>query len=800
MTALSEADIAELDKDMRLFEELISQRKLDSYNPYWWQKEFHDAGRENEERMLMAANRCIVPHTIIGTVPQARPLADILGEERFYVRSWADGSECVAQASGVFLKGIEQAFHVQMDNGQWFQCSRKHRVLTCDGWLSLGQLVQRASGLRWTRKVRDWMGSCGAGDYLDGGQLQSASGSATISLPSGGDAQTLDPLIFSRTGAAARISQCSRVYPELVRRSNPDDPALLADLFARFPDPAPYIDALQQSDAHREFRQFQSELIHQQRVRAGGLHQPSEADACHLANEALAGSNTPEPSPSGRQDDLQSPEPFDLQKALRRSVDGELLVSTFYPCDHPKLVGAEGNIAFVVPIGFHPIADFTVSQTACYEAGGVIHHNTGKTMSAGAETAYHLTGDYPDWWDGHRFKEPIWWWCGSPTSETSRDIVQKLLLGGLGEKLGTGWIPKNKLVGSPVTRQAGVKGVVESFGVRHISGGVSECSLKAYEQGWEKWQGRSINGAWLDEEPDDYMIYSEAQTRVLDLKGIIMVTFTPLSGVTDLVEHFQTGGKGIWVIGASWDDAPHLGEEEKERLSASYRAHERDARTKGIPMMGEGAVFPVPDEDLLVDPFRIPPHWARLKGLDFGIGHPAAGAEIAWDRDEDVIYVVDCYRKAGETAAYHAEWFKKANSQIPVAWPHDGMNREKSGGVQLKQSYADRGVKLLAKSARYPKRMGEDKEKGGNQPVEPIIDEIFDRMLTGRFKVFANCREWFEEKRSYHRKDGKIVDLRDDILKATFYAVMMKRYAVPMSTFSRGPRKSNARPVASVRV
>lgn len=424
-------------------------------------------------------------------------------------------------------------------------------------------------------------------------------------------------------------------------------------------------------------------------------------------------------------------------------------------------------------------------------------NRVGKTVSAAAEISYHATGDYPDWWRGKTFDHGTLIWTGSPTNETSKDIVQAQLLGGLGEELGTGWIPKARLVGQPTTRQAGVKNVVDSFKVRHKTGTLSTVVLKTYEQGWQKWQGTAPHVVWLDEEPADYMIYSEAQTRILTSGGIVMVTFTPLLGVTELVEHFQRGGNGIYLKTASWDDAPHLSEDDRAQLSASYRAHERDARTQGIPMLGEGAVFPIADQDIRVRAFPVPGHWARIKGCDFGISHPAAGVDLAWDRDQDIIYVIDCYKKADELPPYHAAWFNKSNRMVPVAWPHDGMNREKKGGSQLADAYRGHGVNMLSKSARYARAPGEKAEKGGPQPVEPIIDEVFERMATGRFKVFEHLHEWFEEKRSYHRKDGKIVDRRDDILKATFYAVMMRRYAVALDAFLTRRATAPLQPIAS---
>ena len=428
-------------------------------------------------------------------------------------------------------------------------------------------------------------------------------------------------------------------------------------------------------------------------------------------------------------------------------------------------------------------------------------NRVGKTRPAACETSYHLTGNYPDWWPGRCFEAPTLIWTGSPTNETSRDIVQAELLGGLGEKLGTGAVPRRFIVGTPTTRQAGVKNVVDSFQVRHKSGGISTCVCKTYEQGWQKWQGTAPHVVWLDEEPDDYKIFSESQTRILTSQGILMVTFTPLLGMTELVEHFMSGGAGIYLDGATWDDAPHLKKADKDRLAASYRDHERDARTKGIPMMGEGAIFPVADDKISIEPFTIPDHFARIKGCDFGLDHPAAGAEIAWDREEDCIYVIDCYRARGETAAYHAEWLNKSNMWIPVAWPHDGMNREKSGGRNLAQVYRDdHGVNMMSKSARYPKMGYGAKEQGGAQPVWPVIDEILELMRTGRFKVFSNLNLWFEEKRSFHVKDGAIVARRDDILKATFYAVMMRRYAIAPSAV--GVRRSMApqQPISTARL
>lgn len=444
--------------------------------------------------------------------------------------------------------------------------------------------------------------------------------------------------------------------------------------------------------------------------------------------------------------------------------------------------------------------EFHAAGKECPERMLMAANRVGKTMSAGAEVSFHATGEYPEWWEGKRFEHPVLIWTGSPTNETSKDIVQTELLGGLGEKLGTGWIPRMRIVGSPTTRQAGVKNVVESFQVRHVSGGISTVSLKTYEQGWAKWQGTAPHVVWDDEEPDDMMIYTESQTRILTSGGILLVTFTPLRGRTKLVQYFQERKPGTYLRGATWDDAPHLDNKLKNELAARYPDYERDARTKGIPMLGEGAVFPVRDDLIRVDPFKIPGHWAQIKSVDFGINHPGAGVHAAWDREADIWYVVDCYKKAGETAPYHAAWLNKGNKRIPVSWPHDGMNREKSGGKTLAQSFRELQVNMLTKSARYPKAPGDTSDKGGPQPVEPIVDEVLERMMTGRFKVFSHLTPWFDEKNSYHRENGVIVPTNDDILKATFYGLMMRRYAVAPESFAARVSRAPQAAIASARI
>ena len=406
----------------------------------------------------------------------------------------------------------------------------------------------------------------------------------------------------------------------------------------------------------------------------------------------------------------------------------------------------------------------------------------GKTLCAAAEVAIHMTGDYPDWWEGRRFEEPVLVWTGSPTNETSRDIVQKELLGGTSQsELGTGFIPKERIVGRPRMRQAGVSDVVDKFNVKHTSGGVSNCIMKTYEQGWRKWQGTAPHVIWMDEEPEDNeaqgKIYSEARTRIITSNGIIMVTFTPLLGNTELVIRYTDDDSDKkMVVEATWGDVPHLNDVKKADALAGYQPWEILSRTAGVPMMGEGKIFITPEEEIICDPFEIPSYYPRINGIDFGLDHPFACVKMAIDRDNDVIYVYDDYRKKGElNMAVHAVKIKEPHPWIPVAWPHDGAKRSPSAGGKeaktLKQKLSVNGVNMLSKSARY------SNDSGGPQPVWPIVEEVQERERSGRLKIFNTCHNLIEERRNYHTKEGKIVAVRDDAMKAFFYAVMMRRYA-----------------------
>jgi phage terminase large subunit-like protein len=425
----------------------------------------------------------------------------------------------------------------------------------------------------------------------------------------------------------------------------------------------------------------------------------------------------------------------------------------------------------------------------------LVTHNT---LMPEVELTYHLTGEYPDWWSGYRFEQPITAWEWATTNEKSRDVQQKILLGPGGAKRPGGGLIPIHLIEDISFRQCGLDNVADKILVRYQGrkNKLAILQLKTYAQGREAAQGESIQWIRFDEEPDPNNlkhagIWGECLTRIFDNDGHLVVTYTPIAGNTEILQHFDSGGDSRWICKAGywydWTDVPHLGEVARKRHIDSLPEHERPARCRGEPKLGSGRVFMVSEEMLLCPPFELPPHTFWIMGHDFGLDHAAGSVKLAIDRVHDIWYLTWSSRAAHEQVPYHAATLRMQGPWIPVAWPHDGHKRAYSlgeaGGREIRDLYMAAGANMLPISARY------ERKKGGAQSSEPIILELNNRARTGRFKIF-NCPETLpfrEEYRVYHRDEhGKLVPRKDDVLKALFYAGMMQAYAQQREpTFNR---------------
>src|SRR5262245_15114083 len=223
------------------------------------------------------------------------------------------------------------------------------------------------------------------------------------------------------------------------------------------------------------------------------------------------------------------------------------------------------------------------------------------------------------------------------------------------------------------------------------------------------------------------------------------------------------------VIFATLDDALHFSEEDKQRIIASYPAWELDARTKGIPTLGSGRVFAVPEEYLAIEQRDFPAHWPRIAGMDFGWDHPFAAVELVWDRDTDCVYLSRTYRCRETTPIMHAAALRPWGKHLRWAWPRDGRRETLEGaGIALAEQYKQQGLNMWHEHSQF---------EDGSVSVEAGLMMMLDRMQSGRLKVFKHLNDWWEEFRLYHRRDGKVWKEGDDLMAATRYALMMLRFA-----------------------
>lgn len=403
--------------------------------------------------------------------------------------------------------------------------------------------------------------------------------------------------------------------------------------------------------------------------------------------------------------------------------------------------------------------------------GFIAGNRTGKTEGGGGyEVTLHLTGRYPDWWEGARFDAPIRCWVAGDTSKTVRDIIQQKLCGDWGS-FGTGLIPQSDI--GKFTPKMGVGEAVDTIRVRHYDSdgnpdGWSQMAFKSYDQGREVFQGTEQDVIWLDEESND-SIRNECILRLMTTDGLLIETFTPLRGITPVVmqylndgavtdeiaaDGFVSNGDKALVM-AGWDDVPHLSAEQKSRMLAETPPHLRDARSKGIPSLGAGAIYPVPESDIKVADFEIPEHWKRLYALDVGWNRTAA-LWGAWDQDADIIYCVSEHYRGQAEPGIHANAIRARGATLRGVIDPAARGRSQSDGTSLMNSYRDLGLHLVP----------------ANNGVESGIYDVWQRLSTGRLKIFASLSNFFTEYRMYRRdENGRIIKTNDHLMDTMRYLV-----------------------------
>jgi len=411
----------------------------------------------------------------------------------------------------------------------------------------------------------------------------------------------------------------------------------------------------------------------------------------------------------------------------------------------------------------------------------------GKTLGEGAEVGYHATGLYPDWWDGVRVNPNPKIVCSGKNSYRTRDLIQFELLGTPDKddkiNLGTGWIPKHLI--HKIDRKPGIPGAAEKIYVKRNNGmELASILLLGYEDGPGKVMGERIDYGWLDEE-SPIEIWSQYVRGTIATNGFLALTATPEDGMTELIYKFMHECPDSYaMMVATWEDVNrdnpknngrgHLTNERiKEKLAETHPA-ERELRSQGIPLAGDSMIFPVPDDQIACDPFKIPDDWYEILAVDFGGDHPFAVIKYAFDPNgkKKTAYIVDAQKHRRMTISQEASIIKgMGGDKIPVAWPHDGNKQDKQSGKPIADLYRDEGVEMLDRCFSNPPEPFKEEGSGG-QGIDAGLKKMYWAMTEGRFKVFRNLTDWFKEKGSYHKKDGQAVAINDDLMSASRYGYM----------------------------
>ena len=400
-------------------------------------------------------------------------------------------------------------------------------------------------------------------------------------------------------------------------------------------------------------------------------------------------------------------------------------------------------------------------------------NQVGKSLTGCVIDAYHLTGEYPDDWEGHKFEFPPRMWLLGFSMEKTRDLLQEKLFGKYNGCFPGGYVRADLILGH--LSATGTTNAMREVQVKHKSGGTSIVQFWSYSQGAHALMGDVVDWFHIDEEPRDAAIYPQVITRTINGnkgnggKGIL--TFTPENGRTELVIQFMdNSSNGQYYQRVEWKDAPHITPDKAERMLAQYPSWQRDMRTRGLPLLGTGLIFDLDMEKCKVKRFECPDHWLVINGMDFGWDHPQAHVQLWIDPDDWCIYVAQAM-KASKLQPFEVwERVKSWAKDIPSAWPADGFQTEKGTGKTQKSYYEEAGWDMCHHQAKWP--------DDGNS-VEQGLIEIYKLIQLGQFKIFDHLSDVFEEFSQYHRDDnGKIVKIKDDILDAIRYAYMMRRFAI----------------------
>jgi len=424
--------------------------------------------------------------------------------------------------------------------------------------------------------------------------------------------------------------------------------------------------------------------------------------------------------------------------------------------------------------------------TATDRRGILAANRIGKTVSTCYETAYHLTGRYPDWWQGKRFDAPITAMVAGEGWSQVALVLQKELLGTqdvkLRDEIGTGAIPRSDII---VDTMRGDGANAIGCEIQHTSGGKSYLLFANYTQEVRQLQGFKLNLAVFDEQPPDDF-FSEVVTRTATTQGMVMCSFTPLKGLNGLVSKFWNREEGYDFIRVAWDDVPEydpwgepfLLRETRRQLERDYLPHEREARIAGKPIMGKGAVFQIRDWPTYRTgdyDFKSMTGIERIIALDLGLVNDRTVISLMyWHPHEQTAWLHTQITVKGLDEAnpvnYINNLLRPEVFGTPIVLPADATTpgRYTMSSASIRDLFEQYDLNVIPEPIMNPP----DLQGRRTNHKSYGVNAMRQMLEAGTFMVNERCQDFLREAQNYYvDQHGRFSD-PDDCIDSARYALL----------------------------
>ncbi len=380
-------------------------------------------------------------------------------------------------------------------------------------------------------------------------------------------------------------------------------------------------------------------------------------------------------------------------------------------------------------------------------------NRSGKTECGAVESVYMAMGNHPY----RENRQNVFGWVVSLSQQVQRDVAQAKIL----HYLNRSWIVD-------ITMLSGKKdspeyGVIDQIKIKNVFGGISTIGFKSCDQGREKFQGSSLDFVWFDEEPPKD-IYDECRMRVLDKKGDIFGTMTPLKGLTFIYDEIYLNTKAneqVWYEFMEWADNPYLDKDEVKAMTDSLSDDLLDSRRYGRFKSSEGLVYPEFDENIhVIEPISLPPEWQDNISIDPGLNNPLSAHWYSVDYDGNV-YVVAEHFESGKDINYHAQKIKEISASLK--WKKDGGGKI---GALIDSAANQKTLSSLKSVTELFYEQGISVNPNVNKDLFSGIQRVkqYLKVVDGKPKIyiFKNCVNLIRELKSYRWGEGERPRKTDD--------------------------------------